>query len=217
MTNADVPGESSTGDEPPVPPARPAEAANHPAPATEPGQVRPTGRPNARLRQSVADMVRSLALVLGVVAVVVIFAFRPQPEAVKVIDPGPELSLARAQADYPVLYPAALPDGWRPTSARWQPTEASAPEPAWHVGYVTPGDAYAQVGQSATTSPRYVVEQTAQGRIVDTTGEWQRYDNGKDRRSLVAIRSGITIVVSGTAEWDVLIDLADRLSPTAVP
>lgn len=163
-------------------------------------------------------MVRSLALVLGVVAVVLLITLRPQPEAVKVIDPMGALTQARIEAPYPVLYPEGLDSSWRPTSARWEPTTASAPDLAWHVGFVTPADAYAQVGQSATTNPAYIVEQTSQGKPVDGgAGEWQRYDNRRGTRSLVAIRDGITVVVSGTAEWEVLQDLAGRLSPTALP
>lgn len=187
-----------------------------------PGELRPTGRPNARLRQTVTDMVRSLALVLGVVAVVLLITLRPQPDPVHVIDPTPTLAAARATAPYPVLYPAGLGDDWRPTSARWQPTEGSAPDPAWHVGFVTPGDAYAQVGQSATQNPAYVREQTLGGqpvgmKAIGATGEWQQYDNGDGTRSLMRVDAGVTVVVSGTADWVTLENLAARLSPQAVP
>ena len=195
-------------------PAAPGPAAPGPA---APGELRPTGRPNARLRQTVADMVRSLALVLGVVAVVLLITLRPQPDPVKVVDPTPVLVQARIEAPYPVLYPQGLDSAWRPTSARWQVTEESTPMPAWHVGFVTPDDAYAQIGQSATTDVAYVVSQTSNGRPSGTAGEWQQYDNGAGTRSLVAVRGGVTIVVSGTAEWTVLEDLASRLSPEALP
>ena len=187
-----------------------------------PGELRPTGRPNARLRQTVTDMVRSLALVLGVVAVVLLITLRPQPDPVRVIDPAPALAAARAAAPYPVLYPAGLSDGWRPTSARWQATEESAPEPSWHVGFVTPGDAYAQLGQSVTQNPAYVREQTLGGqpvgmKSIGATGDWQQYDNGDGTRSLMRVDAGVTIIVSGTADWGTLEDLAVRLSPQAVP
>lgn len=182
-----------------------------------PGELRPTGRPNARLRQTVTDMVRSLALVLGVVAVVLLITLRPQPDPVHVIDPTPTLVAARAQAAYPVLYPAGLDAQWRPTSARWQVTEASMLVPAWHVGFVTPDDAYVQVGQSSTTSAAYVVEQTSGGQPAGASGIWQRYDTGNGTRSLVRVDQGVTIVVSGTAEWNVLEDVGGRLSPQALP
>jgi hypothetical protein len=185
------------------------------------GELRPTGRRNARLGQTVWDMVRSLALVLLAVAAVLLFTWRPQPDAVKVVDPTPVLIEARIEAPYPVLYPADLDAAWRPTSVRWEVTPASSPDLAWHVGFVTPTDAYAQIGQSATDSSAYIAEQTGGGEIVSVGGEWQRYEGrgaqGEMNRSLVRVLGGVTVVVSGTAEWEELQVVADRLSPEALP
>ncbi len=185
------------------------------------GELRPTGRRNARLGQTVWDMVRSLALVLLAVAAVLLVTWRPQPDPVKVVDPTPVLVAARIEAPYPVLYPADLDAAWRPTSARWEVTPASSPDPAWHVGFVTPTDTYAQVGQSATESASYLAEQTGGGDVVSVGGEWQRYEGrgaqGEVQRSLVRVVDGVTVVVGGTASWEELQLLADRLSPEALP
>ena len=189
--------------------------AGTPRPA-EPGELRPTGRPNARLRQTVRDMILSLAVVLAAIAVILLITWRPTPDPVRVIDPTPPLSLARAQADYPVLYPADLDSSWRPTSARWEITPSSQPDPAWHVGFVTPDDAYAQLGQSATEDPSYVADQVG---VAEPAGEWEgwlRFDSA-EQRALVRVDGGVTVVVSGTAPWPTLQVLAERLSPTAVP
>lgn len=186
-----------------------------PAP-TEPGELRPTGRPNARLRQTVRDMILSLAVVLATIAVILLITWRPTPDPVRVIDPTPALSLARAQADYPVLYPADLDAAWRPTSARWEITPSSEPDPAWHVGFVTPEDAYAQLGQSATEDPSYVADQVG---VAEPAGDWEgwlRFDSA-EQRALVRVDRGVTVVVSGTAPWPTLQVLAERLSPTALP
>lgn len=194
------------------------------APRSQPPQddeLRPTGRRNARLGQTVWDMVRSLALVLLAVAVVLLLTWRPQPEAVKVVDPTPVLVQARIEAPYPVLYPADLDAAWRPTSARWAVTEASDPDPAWHVGFVTPADTYAQIGQSASESESYIAQQTGGGEVVSVDGEWQRYEGpgaqGDIERSLVRVVGGVTVVVGGTASWEELQFLADRLSSEALP
>ncbi len=171
-------------------------------------EISPTGRPNPRLRQSAGDMVRSLALVLGVVAVILIVTLRPQPDAVKVIDYQSELSVARAQAGYAVLAPVGLGADWRATSVRWQPTPGSTPDKAWHLGFVTPDDAYAQLGQSNTTNVNYLPEQTDRGQLtgVVTLGgfDWQRYISKSGQQSLVRIDRGVTIVVTGTADWAAL-------------
>jgi hypothetical protein len=191
------------------------DAGPPPAPVT-PGELRPTGRPNARLRQTVRDMVISLAVVLASIAVIMAITWRPTPDPVRVIDPTLALAQARAEADYPILYPAGLDAAWRPTSARWEITPASSPDPAWHVGFVTPDDAYAQLGQSATEDPSYVAGQVG---AAEPAGEWQgwlRYDS-IDQRALVRVDSGVTVVVSGTAPWPTLQVLAERLSPTGEP
>lgn len=202
-----------TGDGPVAEASAPGSGAPRPA---EPGELRPTGRSNARLRQTVRDMILSLAVVLAAIAVILVITWRPTPDPVRVIDPTPALSLARAQADYPVLYPADLDASWRPTSARWEITPSSQPDPAWHVGFVTPDDAYAQLGQSATEDPAYVADQVG---VAEPAGEWEgwlRFDSA-DQRALVRVDGGVTVVVSGTAPWPTLQALALRLSPTAVP
>ena len=202
-----------TGDRPVAEAPVPGASTDRPA---EPGELRPTGRPNARLRQTVRDMVLSLIVVLAVIAVILLLTWRPSPDPVRVIDPTPALSLARAQADYPVLYPADLDASWRPTSARWEITPSSQPDPAWHVGFVTPDDAYAQLGQSATEDPSYVADQVG---VAKPAGEWEgwlRFDSA-DQRALVRVDGGVTVVVSGTAPWPTLQVFAERLSPTATP
>lgn len=183
-------------------------------------EVQPTGRRNPRMRQTVWDMVRSMAVVLAAVFLIVLLAWRPQPEAVKVVDPNPVLALAAAQAQFPVLAPTGLPEGWRPTSARWQPTEDSESAPVMHVGYVTPDDAYAQVSQSTARSAKFLDEQTAGGRAVgeqDVAGtSWERWETA-DRRSLVLGTGPSVTIVSGTGTWEELAGLAASLQPVATP
>ena len=179
-------------------------------------EIEPTGRRTARLGQTVGDMVRSLLVVLAVVAVVMILAWRPDPEPVKVVDIAPAVSLAGMTADFPVLVPTGLPDGWRATSARWEPTQESGPDPVLHIGYVTPADSYAQVSQSAAASTGYLDEQTDRGREVGTAeiaaSRWVRAESA-DRRSLVRQDRGVTTVVSGNASWDELTQLVASLEP----
>lgn len=178
---------------------------------------RPTGRPNARMRKTVVDMVRSLVVVMVVVGAILLVTWRPQPDAVRIVDPQPTLAIARAQADYPVLAPSDLSQEWRPTSVRWQPTEGSLPEVAWHLGVVTPDDQYVQLAQSATTSAGFIPEQTQFGRPVDggVVG-WQRYEvtgaGGVSTRSMVTVVDGVTVIVSGTADWPELEAFASSLS-----
>jgi hypothetical protein len=172
------------------------------------------------MRQTVGDMVRSMAVVLALVGLIMLVSWRPQPEAVKVVDVLPAVTLASMQATFPVAAPTGLSDGWRPTSARWKPTAKSGSAPVLHIGFVTPADAYAQVTQSVTDTAGYVDEQTdgglpmGQSTIAGTT--WQRLE-GIDRRSLLLRGDGVMTIVSGGASWDELTTLAASLAPARQP
>lgn len=183
------------------------------APDTAP---QPTGRRNAHLRKSVGDMVRSMAVVLALVFVIVLLAWRPLPEEVKTIDPGPAIGMAVAQADFPIVAPASLADEWRPTSARWESTTESGDSLVLHIGYVSPSDEYAQMSVSRSSTERYLREQTSGGAPTGTRDiggvVWQEWESD-DRRSLVLTDGDVTTLVSGTGDWAEIETLAAALQP----
>ena len=185
----------------------------HDCPVTTP-DVQPTGRPNARLRQTAVDMVRSMAVVLVGVFVIVLLAWRPEPEAVKVVETASTVDLAARDAQFPIVAPAGLAQGWRATSVRWEPTEESESEPVLHIGYVTPADQYAQVAVAPVAVESFLDEQTANGAPTGTQAvgdvTWERWESAK-RRSLVLIDGSVATIVSGGAEWSELITLAESL------
>lgn len=190
---------------------------DHDCPVTTP-DVQPTGRSNARLRQTAWDMVRSMAVVLVVVFAIVLLAWRPEPEAVKVVQAAPTIELAAREAEFPIVAPAGLSEGWRATSARWEPTEESQSERVLHIGYVTPADEYAQVSVAPVVTSAYLDEQTIDGAPTgtQTVGDvtWQRWETSQ-RRSLVLIDGTVATVVSGSADWAELTALAESLEPPA--
>ncbi|CAB4917129.1 MAG: DUF4245 family protein [Actinobacteria bacterium] len=164
---------------------------------------RPTGRRNARLGQTVGDMVRSLAVVLAIVGILVLVTYQSQQQEIRTVDVASVAAQAQRQAPFELLtWPA--PQGAQATSVRWEPTEASGGIPVWHVGYLVDGGEYLQISQSATTEVGFVPEQTAGGQPAGesaTGGQaWQRYETAK-RRSLVSVDGGVTTVVSGTVTW----------------
>lgn len=174
---------------------------------------RPTGRPNARMRQTVGDMVRSLAIVLAVVGVLLLITWRPQPDPVREVDIAPVLEVARSQAPFPVLVPVGM-DGYRPTSARWEPTQASGDIPAWHVGYVTSQTQYVQVSQAAITADAFIAEQTGSavlaGQVLIDGVPWQQLASN-DGMSLVRIDGGVATIVTGTVPLEELQAVAAAL------
>jgi hypothetical protein len=155
-----------------------------------------------RLRLTTWDMVRSLAVVLALVAAVLIVTWRPQPEPIKIVDPAGMFAVASQQAPFEVLV-ADLP-GLRTTSVRWEPTEATGDEPAWHIGSLTPDAEYLQVAQALGGGADFIAEQTQDGvdagqSIIDGR-TWSRLES-PNSRSLVLSGSDAVTIVSGTGDW----------------
>ncbi|MDQ1668132.1 MAG: hypothetical protein QOE40_193 [Actinomycetota bacterium] len=160
-------------------------------------------------------MVLSLAVVLGVVAVVLLVGMRDQPseQVVREIGYTAQLAQTREVASYDVLAPVGLGTGWKATSARGLTADGDV---TWHLGFVTPDGHYAEVEQS--DGPRAgLVNQHAEGaQIVGSerigSSRWQRLDGGKpERRALVLRGDGVTTMVAGSATWAELIALATAL------
>lgn len=177
---------------------------------------RPTGRSNARLRQTVGDMVRSLAVVIIVVAVTLVIVWRPKPDAVKPVDPAGAVTQVTMQKDFPPLVPTGLPEEWIVTSGRYEPTAKSEGRPVFHVGYVTPSGEYAQVQETSTTSAGFLAESTGKGSASGTrqagARTWQVW-TGDKRTSLVLVDDAHAVIVSGTGGIDEVAALAASLQP----
>jgi hypothetical protein len=161
-------------------------------------------------------MVRSLVVVLAVVAVVVLIA---QPRMQRIERPVPldEVTAQAQAAGLPVTEPQ-LPEGWKATGARYAPDTAEG-LPTWHVGYLTPEGRYAGVDVTRGATPRWIAGASASGREVGTRtvdGEtWRLLSNGEpaERRSLVLEQDGATVLVSGTAPLEQLDLLAEAATP----
>ena len=146
----------------------------------------PTGKPNARMGQTVGDMVRSLAIVLAVIGAIMLVTWRPAPDPVRELDPLPLFALANTQVNFPVFVPEI--SGIRATSVRWEPTKFSQNEPVWHVGYVTAEEEYL-INELAGV--------TAEGEKSIAGLNWLVFD-GSDSRALVHVTPDSTTVLSGT-------------------
>jgi hypothetical protein len=166
-------------------------------------------------KQSVRDMILSLALI-GLVAGV-IYVFIPHDDAepeLKRVDYRVELLTARRAAAYPVAAPEGLPTAWKATSVRYDGSEFDA----WHLGFHDPDGQYVAVEQS-TEKPAAFIATASQGaeetqatqRIGDQT--WQRYE-GTQYDALVLKGKNATTVVTGTASFGQLAKMAQALKTT---
>ncbi|CAB5037625.1 unannotated protein [freshwater metagenome] len=156
------------------------------------------------------DMARSIAVVLAAIGVIMVVIHRANPDPVRVVTINAPLILANMQATFPVEVPQNQ-SGYRLTSARFSGT----PTPVWHLGYVTPDNAYVQLEQSATTNNQFLKSQLVGTKNVGSTEinglKWTIYD-GQDQDALVRIVDGVTTAVSGTAPIDELRRVAKSLA-----
>lgn len=180
--------------------------------------VPPTTAPPARRRSfgSTADMVRSLAVVFVLIALILVLTPRSHEEQVRTVDWRQTYGQAVLAARYPVYGPVGLPTRWRATSARTSVPAGSTL--AWHVGFVTPTEHYAAVEQRDGTDTKYLRDLTGGGRADGTSRiagrTWQRLQAASGAgpvRSLLLPGKASTVVVTGTASYAELDRLASSL------
>ena len=172
------------------------------------------GSKDKRGRQSAADMVRSLGLVLLLVGFVFFLAQPPPSDAkkIRVVDPSSDVR-AFSSAAPAVAVPRALPTGWRATVSIFDPDTQLL-----RVGWVTPAGHYAEYAAAVHAQPVFVsdiTDQAARAAAVEIGGvSWQEYR--KDKAVSLVRDFGSSTVVLGTlrdtASLDELRALALRLA-----
>ncbi|MFE2250058.1 DUF4245 domain-containing protein [Streptomyces lavendulae] len=163
-------------------------------------------------KQTVWDMVRSLA-VIGVV-VAGIYIFLPHDDSAdptRTVDYRVETITARRAAPYPVAAPVGLPKEWRATSVTYERKDANA----WHLGFLDPDRQYVSVEQSSDASVKYVAGVTRGAKATGQTQQvgdraWERWD-GEKYDALVLQQQGYVTVVTGTASFEQLGSMAAAL------
>ncbi len=194
------------------------------APEAAAAPADPTARPSRRGRETVRDMVWSLAVVGILVAFILAVTYRDKPDAVQVVDPAPAAEAAKAQAPFVPAVPTGLPTAWRATSARYEPASRSTVPNAsvWHVGYVTPSTEFAGIDQAdgeAAVLIKTVLPGGARAEDSDQQAEgifagWQRWVvDGENRTAYVLTLDDSTVIVHGTASDAELAVLAQSLEP----
>ncbi|GGZ55661.1 DUF4245 domain-containing protein [Streptomyces bluensis] len=162
-------------------------------------------------KQTVRNMILSLGV--SVLAAGVIYLFVPHddtPPELKRVDYRVELLTARRAASYPVAAPEGLPQSWKATSVRFRGDDFDA----WHLGFHDPRGQYVAVEQSAQ-KPSTFIEDATQGAEETSTQkigdqEWRRYE-GERYNALVLKGEGVTTVVTGSAPFAQLTEMAEAL------
>jgi hypothetical protein len=169
---------------------------------------------------SAANMLRSMGLlVLVCLALVGWMAFKQSDvDTVREVDPASTVQLAAARAGYPVLAPARLPEGYRPTSARTDAGEAEAGDPVTlEIGYLTPSSEYAGfvVSDDARADAVDAVLGGAEEQgTVDVGGQaWTRGTTERGETVLSRTAGGVTVLVTGSATDEELATVAGAVQP----
>lgn len=153
-------------------------------------------------------MVRSLGLVLAGVVVVWYFAQPPDSDEqrVRVVDPAGDLRAF--SADVPAApVPVRVPADWRPTSS------TRTGSSALRVGYVLPGERFAEYAASTEPPDRFLPDITGAAAApslppVDVDGApWQQYVDDDGSLSLVRSFGPVTVVAGTTRGTATLEDL----------
>lgn len=165
-------------------------------PVTTPARPAPPKR--KRGRESPLDMVRSLGLVLLIVIPVWFLAKPPagDSERIRVVDPTADIASFR-QAAPGVPVPDPPPAGWQATSSTLEPG-------ALRIGFVVPGDTYAEYAASTAPAAQFLPDITGTGREVGTLVldgvTWRQVRDSDEHTSLVREVGGGTVVVGGVRE-----------------
>lgn len=181
-----------------------------------PRSVAAEQRTVVRNRYSFTNMGLSLGVVLGIVVLTVVLLPRAHYDAVKQIDPTEAIVAATRVAGYHVVAPADLSSTWRPTSARVDGPDANHVVHL-HIGYYTPRSSYAALEESNAASVPFIELETAHGKLTGVRNvggvEWQtRYSANQKQNSLVQVQpDGATVIVTGSASFDELAELAASL------
>jgi hypothetical protein len=134
-------------------------------------------------------------------------------QTVQVVDVKPDIRQAKAEARFPVLVPAGLSAGWRPTSSRVVRDDTG--RVVFRIGYVTPADKWA--GLVEGDKPSLLADEIGRDRrpsgSVDVAGtRWTRYPGRQSgEQALVRTAGGTTYLVTGSAKLDELRKLTEAL------
>ncbi|MEV0410069.1 DUF4245 domain-containing protein [Streptomyces sp. NPDC050448] len=163
-------------------------------------------------KQTVWDMVRSLAVIGVVVAGIYIFVPHDEKaDPTHVVDYRVETITARRAAPYPVAAPVGLPAEWRATSVAFDRRAANA----WHLGFLDPQGQYVAIEQSSDASAKHVAGVTQRAKATGQTQQvgdltWERWE-GEKYDALVRQEQGHVTVVTGTAPFEDLGRMAAAL------
>jgi Protein of unknown function (DUF4245) len=179
-------------------------------------------KPPKRGSQTALDMVRSLGLIVVILAVTLAFdkgLFHPsKSEQFPVTDYSDYVQGFKQVTNQAALVPTPQPTGWRSNAAA-----LTGPDLAehLHIGWATPGSNYAGLEESvaplATFVPTVLGKRgsTVTGLTVIAGSSWQTRTSSRGEYSLSRTINGIAVVITGSEPQAGLRSLAASLRPAS--
>lgn len=172
---------------------------------------------------SVGNLVRSLLVVGGLVALLIAVVPRVNQVSQPPVDVAGTAAQVAADTGWPISVASGLPDGWKATSVRY--VRSTDGVMTWHAGYQAPSGNYVALEQTREATDGWVEAQTNRAR---RTGQlqaaglgWDTYvRSGKVQNSLVHRAQGsaeLTTIVTGTGTFEELTAFAEALTPASSP
>ena len=182
-----------------------------PTGTTDEQQSPPTAERRRGVRGTAADMVRTLLVILAVVAVIVFLVPRPGRIPPAPVDVPGSAQAAAATLGFTPLVPQGLPADWTATAA--EARDGMDGVKAFHIGYVTGRQYYAGVEQATSATDEWLSVNDAGGTPVGQVTidgvTWQQLEKPeRTYTSLLVRRPGRVVLVTskggGVAEATVL-------------
>lgn len=164
------------------------------------------GRRLRRSRQTTRNLIASLAVCLGIVAVLIALVPRGVPPQQPRIDYRQAAADAESTAGVPLLVPA-VPSTWRANAAELRRSGGVA---SWYVGFVLPDNTFLAYSEGIRANPTWasnVLESAPAGGTAQVGGlAWRVYDQrergddaGNIRYALATAIGTTNLLVYGTA------------------
>ncbi|MGJ6980865.1 DUF4245 domain-containing protein [Aestuariimicrobium soli] len=172
-------------------------------------------------RAGARDMVLTMAvLMIPVLLIVWFFQRTPDEPPLPVVNWQEQVALARKQADFEVLAPASLPDGWRATQASFSQAgggQGSAYDEL-RLGFLNADNLNLQVRQAKTSNARaFLTQNTRDGydsgaqKVGDQV--WKQVTSADGRTTyLLGERPDSLVLVSGDTSAATLVAFAGMLT-----
>jgi hypothetical protein len=175
---------------------------------------------NYRERKTLNNLVLSLLVCVGVVALIVFLVPRSDTSLIQNVDYQQVASQTQDSMPMPLAVPA-LPDGW--TSNAAEVRTGADKVISWYIGLISPAGQFVGVTQAVDANPSWLADQllqTAASTTVNIGGVvWDVYDNsnattdvGNVRYALNTESGGTTYIVFGTAVPDEIQLVAQALT-----